>query len=62
MTIHDEIRRHLPQQDLPGTWRRHADAAADAAEAAVYEAARAFGYLTTQAARIAAAYGRSLNL
>ncbi|MEI8394027.1 MAG: hypothetical protein WCF85_04770 [Rhodospirillaceae bacterium] len=31
-------------------------------EAAVYEIARTFGYCTTGAARIAARYGRSLNL
>ncbi len=60
MTIHDEIRRHhaLPYP-IPG---RHDDDSADAAETAIYETARALGYISTQAARIAMQYGRSLNL
>jgi hypothetical protein len=61
MTIHDEIRYYRSKQDL---WDigLHEDSAADAAEQAIYEIARSAGYLTTQAARIAAQYGRSLNL
>lgn len=60
MTIHEEIRRHHAALSCdPGF---HDDDDADAAEMAVYETARALGYLTTQAARIATQYGRSLNL
>ncbi len=62
MSIHQGIR--LCHDDRPALFgsRLHDDIAADAAERAVYETARALGYLTTQAARIAASYGRSLNL
>jgi len=60
MTIHEEIRRH--QADWSHGPGLHADADADAAEMAIYETARTLGYLTTQAARIATQYGRSLNL
>ena len=68
MTIHDEIRRSHPVWDAleasfgRASFGRHDDGAADAAELAVYETARALGYLTTRAAQIAANYGRSLNL
>ena len=62
MGIHEEIRRthrDLARLARPGL---HEDDDADAAETAVYEMARALGRLTTDAARIAACYGRSLNL
>ena len=62
MTIHQEIRRYRPDRPACFGQSLHEDIAADAAELAVYETARALGYLTTQAARIAASYGRSLNL
>ncbi|MEI6560329.1 MAG: hypothetical protein WCO00_18170 [Rhodospirillaceae bacterium] len=62
MTIHHEIRRYRSPPSLCSGPGLHDDIAADAAERAVYETARALGYLTTQAARIAASYGRSLNL
>jgi len=62
MTIHQEIRRYRADTSPRFGQSLHEDAAADAAELAVYETARALGYLTTQAARIAACYGRSLNL
>ncbi len=62
MGIHEEIQRH--QCDGTGSSRggRHDDADAEAAETAVYRMARALGRLTTDAARIAVVYGRSLNL
>jgi len=62
MTIHEEIRRYGATWNVAGGHALHGDYAADAAELAIYETARALGYLTTQAARIAASYGRSLNL
>ena len=62
MTIHQEIRRHRADWCENFDQGLHDDMAANAAELAVYETARALGYLTTQAARIAASYGRSLNL
>ena len=62
MTIHQEIRRYRADRSLRFGHLLHDDIAADAAERAVYETARELGYLTTQAARIAASYGRSLNL
>lgn len=62
MGIHEEIRRF--QVERPGGRRSgvHEDCDAEAAETAVYEMARALGRLTTDAARIAVVYGRSLNL
>ena len=62
MTIHQELRRYRNDRSPRFGQSIHDDIAADAAERAVYETARALGYLTTQAARIAACYGRSLNL
>ena len=62
MTIHEEICRYGAESAFSGGQSLHEDAAADAAEMAVYETARVLGYLTTQAARIATSYGRSLNL
>ena len=62
MTIHQELRRYRSDWSSRLGQSIHDDIAADAAERAVYETARALGYLTTQAARIAACYGRSLNL
>ena len=62
MTIHDEIRLTRYYQESAWTTRCHEDCDAEAAELAIYETARALGYLTTQAARIASLYGHSLNL
>ncbi|MEI7606220.1 MAG: hypothetical protein WCJ64_02425 [Rhodospirillaceae bacterium] len=62
MTIHQELRRFRADRSPRFGQTLHDDIAADAAELAVYETARALGYLTTQAARIAASYGRSLNI
>ena len=62
MTIHQELRRCRTGKAPHIGQSLHDDIAADAAELAVYETARALGYLTTQAARIAACYGQSLNL
>ena len=62
MGIHEEIRRCRGAALVKDWPRLHDDGDAEAAEAAVYEMARALGRLTTDAARIAAAYGRSLNL
>ncbi len=62
MTIHQEICRYRAGSSPCCGELGHDDIAADAAELAVYETARALGYLTTQAARIAASYGRTLNL
>ena len=62
MGIHEEIRRYRRDLACPGRLGRHDDDDAEAAETAVYEMARALGRLTTDAARIAACYGRSLNL
>ena len=62
MTIHQEIRRYRSDRSPGFAQSLHDDIAADAAELAVYETARSLGYLTTQAARIATSYGRSLNL
>ncbi len=62
MGIHEEIRRF--RGETVGHYRLvvHDDSDAEAAETAVYEMARALGRLTTDAARIAATYGRCLNL
>jgi hypothetical protein len=62
MGIHEEIRRHRSIGMRSYRGDSHDDADAEAAEAAVYEMARTLGRLTTDAARIAAVYGRSLNL
>ena len=62
MGIHEEIRRHQSDESRSCRDGRHDDGDAEAAEIAVYIMARALGRLTTEAARIAVAYGRSLNL
>ncbi len=62
MGIHEEIRRCQSEDIRLSRGGRHDDADAEAAETAVYEMARALGRLTTDAARIAVVYGRSLNL
>jgi len=62
MGIHQEIRRFHTELARLGRPGLHEDDDAEAAETAVYEMARALGRMTTDAARIAAQYGRSLNL
>lgn len=62
MGIHEEIRRFHARVARIGHPGLHEDGDAEAAETAVYEMARALGRMTTDAARIAAQYGRSLNL
>lgn len=62
MGIHAEILRIRSLACRLERPAAHEDDDAEAAEAAVYEMARALGHITTDAARIAAQYGRSLNL
>jgi hypothetical protein len=62
MGIHEEIQRFHKDRQGSGRQDGHDDRDAEAAETAVYWMARALGHMTTDAARIAVVYGRSLNL
>ena len=64
MGIHEDICRRRLNQGTAACCQAslHDDDAAEAAEVAVYAVARSLGRLTTDAARIATTYGRSLNL